>query len=392
MILYILPQNLEKFQNRLNKMLSKFSVPPTVTYSEPKNMKAITMKIYDNGYSGRSRYIKTVNVIEVEIEDICMKEWYLVASVFYQENRITMGCAKYFGDIPEQYGLNYTKCDYCGKTHSNRKDAHILYNKITNEWMQVGSACVNKMFDEGKYFSSFTEQLYKIVEINMGCCGYENFPRWCASLPDNYFSEALQVDDAIAITKMYYDTVSTNWQKSFKGSEGTTAWLNNYYNQVYDANTIDSIKDYNFIDSVKSYVATLDCTNEFDASIMEVFKYGYVNRFNLYTIFFGIKKYMDSITVDSWESLKLQYKVGDRVNVVDAKVLGMTPKHGFYGWSEEYVFEDQNKIKFMKNFSGAGHAYDFENANGLISFSGIISGYNDFKRAIVISGRVSKIK
>lgn len=398
MTLYILPANLAKFQNRLNKMLSKFNRIPEVTYSDPKPMLVHTRELINRGFEGINKYKKYVTMVEVNIDDVNMdKEWVLVASVFYLENRVTMISPKYFSQIPEYMGLNYTHCDCCHHDHASRVSAHILYNKETGVWMQVGSSCVNKMFDQGKYFSTFTEQIYKIVEIFWGCAGDEHWSSWCAKCPEHYMQEAIPVDNAVAVTRKYYNEESTNWQKSYyegiRKVGGTTGWINDYYDRLNTLASLNAIKDDTYFNNVKEFVKTLDGSNEFNRNIMDVFEFGYVNRFDMYTVFFAIKKYEDSLTVDFWSDIKSSYPTGQKADVINARVIGCTPHDGFYGITYEYVLEDVNKVKFMKSFSSSTGIDQYKDENsGLVSFSGVVTGYNDYRRCVIISGRVSKVK
>jgi hypothetical protein len=165
---YILPANLKKVENRLNAMVKHFAVKPTITFSQPKPVDCTKHII---AYGGAYGHRYTIDLIEVNIDYVVANEWVLVASIYHNEGIMSKVSDEYFKNMPEEFGLNYTKCDYCGKSHMSRIESHVVYNPNTDKWMQVGTACVNKMLNDGKYLSSF---IFKVNKVLISYAFYNN--------------------------------------------------------------------------------------------------------------------------------------------------------------------------------------------------------------------------
>ena len=143
MTFYIIPAYKTSVENAINKLIASLSVKPTVNYSDVIT-KEITDEVIDHNVKKSEKYF--LDVIEITIDDLKLDDWVLVASVYHKEGIISKVSNEYFKFIPNQFGLNYTKCDHCGKVHSGRNESNIIYNPITNDWKQIGTACINKIF------------------------------------------------------------------------------------------------------------------------------------------------------------------------------------------------------------------------------------------------------
>jgi len=338
MKVYITPDKVESFQKKIWNMTKHLAVRPKIEFFEPKLMKQITHTIVNNGWGyygdgsgGYKRTAKMLNVVEVTIDDIGEGDWVLVADVFYREGIVRMVSGKYFKDIPSHLGLGYTKCDYCGKTHGDRIEGHIIYNVKTGEWKQIGTACANKMFEVDKYMGCFTVQLCRCVEEKWGgCCDEMLFGEWVKSQPDHYFQDTIAIDWLIPAVVGYRKDCSELWQKSEYDRScrnklpGTTDFLNTYFNENEDKLSID--EGYNA--KVKEFVKGLP-ESEFNNGIKETFEFGYCSRFEVFKVFFAVKMYEDSLTMGDWELIKGKTVVGEHIVVKNGKAESWTTQYGF---------------------------------------------------------------
>lgn len=402
MTVYITPDKVEEFQKKFNNMVRHFEKQPKVEFSEPKMVDQITYTIINNGWGyygdgrgGHKRTKKVINVIEVTIDEIGQGDWILVADVFYKEGVIKMVSNEHFKNIPIQFGLEYSKCDYCGKIHSNRNKAHIIYNVKTGEWKHIGTSCANKMFEVGKYMSSFTIQLYKLVEEKFGgCCDEMLFKSWISSQPDHYFQDTLAIDWVIPVVVDYRKNVSTLWEKSSYDYEahckvpGTTDFLNEHFNKISDLVNVDE----NYNKRIKDFIQNLP-EGEFNNSIKSSFECEYLQRFEIFKVFFAVKMYEDSLTVETWEGIKKKYPIGECVEIKNGQAQQWTENYGFYGLSWLLVVKDENGQMFCKSVSNQYTFMDkFCNDEGKYNFSAKVTGFDDRRRVVILGGTAKKIK
>ena len=130
---YISPDQRQTLEHKLNLMFKHLDHKPEVKIGNVEKVVSTTIENY--GWDGYNRRLTKIEACHVEIEDIRTSDWVLVATVDYRDRQILMGDARYFKNIPAQYGLEYSKCDHCGAEHRNRIASHILYNTSTNTWM-----------------------------------------------------------------------------------------------------------------------------------------------------------------------------------------------------------------------------------------------------------------
>lgn len=402
MKVYITPDKVEGFSKKIYFMTRHMEVPPTVEFSEPKAMKQTTVTVLNNGWGidgcgtgGGSRSKKIINVVEVTIDDITAGDWVLVASVFYQERRITMVNAEHFKEIPSQFGFGYAKCDYCGKTHSNRKDAHIIYNVKTGEWKQVGSSCINKMFAVGKYLSTFTVQLFKLVETFSGCCGLKDLGGWIQRQPDHYFQEAFNVDYLISAVASFRKNVTTEWRKASVDRNGykipgTTTELNSYFDEKCKELVLD--EEYN--SKVREFVKTLP-EGEFNDGIKTSFANEYLSRREIYKVFFAIKMYEEFLTLGDWEAQKSKLVLGETIKLEGVGMVKKELVENPYWCTRDWyvVFKNSEGVRFYKVFSSLQTLETTcKNEDGTYSFQAKCSYINDKKREVKLGGRISRLR
>ena len=297
---YILPANRKQVENKLNAMVKHFAVKPTITFSQPKAVDCTRYIIeYDAEYGGAYYKRYTLDLIEVNIDYVVANDWVLVATIYHREGIVTKVSDEYFKNIPNEFGVTYTKCDYCEKSHISRTESHIVFNPNTNQWLQVGTACVNKMLNDGKYLSSFIYKLDKIIKMYDGCYT-ENLGVWCGGKSINIFSHAVNINAIIPVVAEYRKT-QQNWVKVCYEQTpygdvkipGSTDHIISMLNQEY---SIDEQYNKTIFDFVKNLKATTSFVNE----IKQAFEAEYINLYEVSKVFFAIKMYDDTMKVDTF--------------------------------------------------------------------------------------------
>jgi hypothetical protein len=296
---YILPSNLKQVENKINAMVKHFTVKPAITFSQPKAVDCTRHIIQYGEYAGIYNNRYTLDLIEVNIDYVVANDWVLVATIYHREGIVTKVSDEYFKNIPNDFGVTYTKCDYCGKSHISRTESHIVYNPNTNRWMQVGTACVNKMLNDGKYLSSFIYKLDKIIKMYDGCYT-ENLGVWCGGKSINIFSHAVNINSIIPVVVEYRKT-QQNWVKvCYEHTQygdvkidGSTDHIVSMLNQEY---TIDEQYNKTIFEFVKNLKATTSFVNE----IKQAFEAEYINLYEVSKVFFAIKMYDDTMKADTF--------------------------------------------------------------------------------------------
>ena len=128
-----MPDQRQKCERKLELMFKHWDNKPSVEYSEVQQVVKTTTIVYQGGMAdenGHSRYVEKFDAIKVTIGDMCAGDWSLVAAVYYNEGIVTMVDKKLFKEMPSKFGLEYTKCDYCGGTHTRRVKSFVVKNKV----------------------------------------------------------------------------------------------------------------------------------------------------------------------------------------------------------------------------------------------------------------------
>lgn len=288
MTFYIIPSYKTSVEKAINKLIETLSVKPTVNYSGVIT-KEITDEVIDHNVKKSEKYF--LDVIEITIDDLKLDDWVLVASVYHKEGIISKVSNEYFKFIPNKFGLNYTKCDHCGKVHSGRNESNIIYNPITNDWKQIGTACINKIFTDGKYLSRFMVKLINVIQKNGGCSG-SNYTTWIKSYKEtNNIIQAVNINYLIPIITEYRKNhkqwVKTHYEDGYKVL-GSTHHLKDMY---YDNN--EYTPDQNYNNKIFDFVKNLEAKTDFIADIKESFEAEYVNLYEISKVFFAVKMYED---------------------------------------------------------------------------------------------------
>lgn len=402
MIAYIFPEMKDKFTKLVARASKHLSVAPTITYSEPMTKKKVT---YTNWHIGgehsTDKTVEFVTVIEVSVDDITSGDWILVANVFYKESVVGMVNAEHYKDIPANMGLRYTKCDYCGHTHPNRTRAHIIYNTVTGEWKQIGTSCGKKMFRSGD-LCQFTVELYKVIECVIGYCDGADWMGWCSRVPDHSWEVGYSIDSVIAAVVGYRKEVNPEWEKAYVLSNGERVNGTTHALRAYYESRSDLVIDEAYCSKVRAFVDALpddkwyndyyERYEGFNYNIKRAFEAGYIKPVDLYTVFFAVKMYDESLTEGDWEKVAAQFKVGEKREFRSLTLESKTFYDDIYGSGWFCKFSTSDGVTLTKSFSNFdGFEAGFKNEDGTYSFAARVDFINNRKRTIKLGGRVSKI-
>ncbi len=398
---YILPANLQKVQNKINTMVKHFTVKPTITFSQPKPVDCTKHIIAYGEFAGIYYNRYTINLIEVNIDYVVANDWVLVASIHHCEGIVSKVSDEYFKNMPREFGLNYTKCDYCGKSHMSRLESHVVYNPNTNKWMQVGTACVNKMLNDGKYLSTFIYKVNKIIKDYDGCYS-ENLGVWCGGKSINIFSQAFNINAIIPVVAEYRKT-QQNWVKvcyeqTPYGSEKVPGSTDHIAAMLRNISEYPIDEQYN--KTIFDFVKNLDAKTEFVKEIKQAFEAEYINLYEVSKVFFAIKMYDDTMKVDTFTpavqangiEYGVKYNVTGKIEytqlVDNYDEDGYLPYWASAQYTEYYIRDTKSGLLFMVKSDTIKKFY----VNDEIGYSFIVNVgcVSNRKEIIYTKGRLSK--
>lgn len=398
---YISPENRIACEKKINKILSGLTVKPNVTFSEKTKVVKTTV-ITDGEGNHEFRYEK-LSAIFVEIEDIKVSEWVLVATVDYKNNALLMGDSKLFKNIPEGFGLEYIKCDHCGSVHKSRTESHILYNTLTEKWMQVGSTCVNKLINGGKYLNKLMLKLYDVIRFFDGCREEDFGPKWRPS--NKWVTEAIPFKRAIAICNKYMTEVSNVWTKAERWhGEKTTDGTNDKLMSFYHTNDIEDNEE--LFNNVKAYFdgleygEVLDYEKSLTQKIKDAFEDEFIMLYEMYLPWFAIDIYNKSLTKGDFEKLLADNNIakGEEFEFNGTVVSKEYVEAYDHYTGKEYevpvytLRDEATGIIFVKEISSDTAMDKYMVGENKFHFVGKIGYVNNFKRVVNFTGRLKKAK
>lgn len=406
---YISPDQREAVERKINLMFKHVEHKPKVTFGVVEQI--VKHTTYDLGYDGYEHRKEKINAIHVEIEDIAAGDWTLVASVDYLQGILTICDSKRFKEIPQQYGLNYMKCDHCGAVHRSRKESHILYNTKTGEWMQVGSTCVNKMINGGKYLNGLMLKLWNVVKMFGGCDEEEWFGGgWRPS--KKYLFEGIPVKDAFECCLAYMEENGEVWQKAeWEQGRKVVDSTNDHLICWFKDNHAKRKQDDKLFNAVKDYYMAMERGEDGEYNgpsltqkIIDAFNNDFIALCELYVAWFSISNYKKHLlTADFAELVKSKgVEKGMKLDIcgkLEAQnYISFADEDGYYfgigqSYAFETVFEDQNTgLIFKKNVSEKYVIEPFLCEDGLYRFNADVK-YIALKGCYVgLGGRLRKQK
>lgn len=288
---YIYAKNQETVSKKLNKIFSKLSKKPTVTFGEPVLARCKWQWLNADGTKADKRKVRFISMVEVDIEDIFLSDWVLVANVSHIRNAFNIVSYKYFKKAPIKYGPDYTRCDVCEKNHKNRNMSHILFNPVTKKWMQVGTACLHKISDCGKYIATLEEKINRVIyEANGYAEGDENgMERVIKAVDHADFNIAVDKYELLSVVFDYYKDHNV-WIKANRESRTT---ILNMYDDAVNNNTL-TVNKFN-LDCIIKKLNNLNYTSDFCKSMYEVINSELVNLSDIHFLFYAVKMYYDDI-------------------------------------------------------------------------------------------------
>jgi len=411
---YITPDKQNECLTKIEKMFKHFSSKPEVTFSPVQKVTKRIVTMMTGGAAeenGCSTSKQILDAVKVTIEGIQTGEWILVATVYYQDGIVTVVDSTRFKQIPEQYGLSYTKCDYCGSTHRNRKESHIMYSPVQDKWMQVGSACIEKMIPGGKYLNNLMLKLDEFIKISLGGCDDFMWISGSWAPADHYWQSALDIEDAIALVKLYRED-HPQWKKSEyeygrKVADGTATFLKEFVG--CEGNRAMAKRDPEYFAKVKAYVDSLVGGYDFNGweneptmnqKIKDAFENGVITVGELFLAFFAQKGYEDSLVAADFskivEGFGIVKGVKKTFNVQLLNVDKLEVDDFYYGGTKyvyDCTFKDLDTGLFLKkeiSHTGVLDPYCVE--NDIYKFTGTVKYIAYKAQRIVLGGRLSKAK
>lgn len=388
---YISPENLNKLNNKLNRMFKHLETAPKVNIGTVETIKKTVVTVADGGHEIKNYKIQAMHV---EIEDIKTGDWKLVATVDW-ENGMLLEDRELFKMIPEGYGLDYMKCDYCGTTHKSRKEAHILYNEKEDKWMQVGSTCVNKMIAGAKYLNGLMINLYKVVK-EFGGCDSDGFSNGGWTPSHKYMMEAVSFNEAIAKADFYRNNVSDVWKKAEKG-EGTNTELINFISPVKTNDELyNTLK--NYFDTKEYGVIPEYGEKSLTQKIKDAFADEYICAKEMYLAWFAIQMYKSSLERPEYEKKLEELGI---VKDTEFNFVGKVKNVESYEVTDYYtgrdtlefmftLVDDNTGIEFVKTVSNPDAVNKYQDENGVLTFTGKIKYIDTFKQLVTFGGRLKK--
>lgn len=405
---YISPDQRINLERKLDKMFKHLEVKPAVTFGPVEQIVKETIMNY--GSEGYSRQRTKIQAINVNIEDIEVSKWVLVATVDYRMGHLLMCDSRLFKHIPEQYGIQYSKCDHCGSTHKNRIESHILYNTETFKWMQVGSTCINKMINGGKYLNGLMLKLYNVIDM-CGGCGEEEWEGGSWRPSKRYLIEGISMVDAMMVCNDYRKKVDDIWHKSqyddFDGRKiagGTNDALIGYYKAMESENRIPEA-DMELIEAVKKYYESIPYgevyyEKDLNQKIKDAFENEFIALYEMYLAWFAVESYKKSLTTSDFEKKvkELGLEQGSEVllNVeLKSSVAVQTADYMGYGHHTEYectFYDEATGLTYMKNVSSMDLLDKFIQPDSKYRFIGTVKYIAFKKQYIGLGGRLKKAK
>lgn len=395
MEIYILTNRTNEFKTAFNKLTKKLTNQPTIIFHEPKDM---AVKYH---YTPTKYHQETLNLTKVEIDNFQNNEWLLVANVYHQDKIVEKINNEWYKHIPSHYGVAYTKCEHCGKTQSNRVLSHIWYRPSTNEWLQIGSTCTQKV-DGDAYLAKFFMQLKYYIQSNgIGYCSdWGNEGAFYGGLPNNEFKQTYHISMILPIIEEYRKEVN-GWRKTTYDNQnrrvgGSTDDIKDMFGSTPHHQPNEQL-----FNEVATFVKNMDGESDFIKTIKEGFEAEYICLHETFIVFFAHKMWEDS-TKESWRDRMVREGYG-----VGEKVSGLWKLTNYYTYKGDgyYNFGQTMLCYHFTNESGYDFVFDTQAdiAKYLVSgthnqegatykFGATIKRHTEHNKIIHIGGRLSKVK
>ncbi len=394
MEIYILTSKRNEFEESLRKISTKLTHKPTIIFHEPKDM-AVKYYTTPNKYS---QY--RLNLTKVEIDDFKNNEWLLVANVYHQDRIVEKINNDWYKHIPSHYGIDYTKCEHCGKSQSNRILSHIFYNPQTKEWIQIGSTCIQKV-DGDNYLTKFFIRLKNyVLDKGFGYC--DDWGNECAfygGLPNNSYKLCVHLAQILPIIAEYRKEVN-GWRKTtYDNQNRRVGGSVDDIKDLYSKATIQANE--NLFNEVATFVKNLDGNSDFIQTIKKGFDAEYINLHESFIAFFAHKMWEDE-TKGKWTD-----KMANEGYAIDNKVSGLWTitnhytyiGNGYFNYGQtmqRYTFTNEKGYNFQFDTQADIAKYLMSGTHNEIGsiykFGATIKGYTEHNKIIHIGGRLSKVK
>lgn len=380
---YLLPDMVDEFKKAFNRLTKRLTNPPIYEIGEVEKILTTKAFVFEGDVTWKKSFL---NLQKVLITNIHMEGWDVVATIYHQENVIKMINKKLFKHIPPQFGLNYTHCDHCGRNESRRKISHIIHKD--GEWRQIGSACFNALFEQGKQLTKFATEIHEVICL-VGCySGAEESDGAPYRIPTHYHMEAIPIANAIECVANYRKNYPTWVKTTYIGRErvgGTNDILQDEWSWSYGE--FDKFAD------IDKFVKELP-ENEFNDKIKEAFECGYIPKCEMFIAFFAHKMWEDAQSPFGTICNNLGIKKGEDIEVT-GKIISIIREEDPYSYFNPiiyvYTILGDNGVTYIKE-STSGNVFDkYIDNDGRVNCRSVV-GYISFnKRTVNLKGRLKKI-
>jgi hypothetical protein len=311
---------------------------------------------------------------------------------------------KLFKEMPSKFGLEYTKCDYCGGTHTRRVKSFVVKNKVTGEWKQVGSSCIDKLVAQGRYLKDIAVKLFECFTVYLGGCDEYGWEGGSWRPADHYLSKAVRFDYAISVCNSFIKEngdgwVKAEWDRGDKVKLGTFDYLSQYFSDFTGDTDDELYKNVCKYYEDKEGGFNWDGEKDLTSKIKDAIENEYIGIGECYVAFFALKSYKESLTRPEWDKVLADNGIEKDVKYeFIGKLLSIDEEDGedMYGYSvKEYFanFEDSKSgLPFYKQISHKGVLDKYLLEDGTYAFMCDIRWIDNRNRKVKLGGRLSKIK
>lgn len=134
---YILEDNLERLEKKLARIQNKCNAYD-YKFHYKKGRPVFRDLTLDDGSTVSAKYIPVEVFGEVKHQD-----WRFVGTIDHHEAGNVIRQMDTTLEVPEYYRTTKCICEHCN-TRRNRKETHLVYNDVTQEFKQVGKSCLTE--------------------------------------------------------------------------------------------------------------------------------------------------------------------------------------------------------------------------------------------------------
>lgn len=419
--LTIAKDNFKAFVIEFTKLssLSKkmnLSIPSYKITSEEKKEVSIYAKIETGHGSAASKVdkylIDVINVTVTIADMIKFNGWSLQATVHHREDIVDLIDVEV--SIPAKYGVNFTTCEHCYHSHSNRVTSFVVKHD-NGDYKQVGSTCVDKFLgiNPNQLHKLSAQLVFVLKEFNFDEDGEEK----CFGGRDMGWVQKRKAYDFREILQLAFVTLSNN---DFLYIKKETRQSDSYPYETYRTNegesTVEKMEEILYSDDYIAHRIDEDYFGELICFLTKMTVENPIGHDGEESFKQKIKNLQDATMIrgiDIWQAVwailiyrKAQEsaskgndfigKVGEK-SVIECKIVDFKEGYGNFGDWQLFIMEDKDGNSINK-WGALGNQYIVEQPNEsyigtTIRATAMIKAHDTRdSRNTTILGRLSKAK